>query len=166
MRKISSSDQGGDFRKTAEQIIRFFLIIARIDEARVGYGGNAHLRGLGSSDPGKSVLDDEAAICGYAEFHRRAQVDVGMRFTVFDFLAGNNGFEKRRQSVPSEKRARGRAYRACGDREVQVHLPQLLQNRFCGRENIYPVSKEVGRELAAPSHQFLNRRGQAERLFV
>src|SRR5947207_3142360 len=69
MRKISSSDQRGDFRKTAEQIIRFFLIIARIDEARVGYGGNAHLRGLGSSDPGKSVLDDEAAIYGYAELH-------------------------------------------------------------------------------------------------
>src|SRR5205823_6717293 len=135
MRKISSSDQRGDFRKAAEQVIRFFLVIARIDEARVGYGGNAHLRGLGSSDPGKSVLDDEAAIYGYAEFHRRAQVDVGMRFTVFDFLAGNNGFEKRCQSVPSEKWTRRRAYRACGDGEGQVHLPQLLEDRCWRRES-------------------------------
>src|SRR5947199_10372309 len=120
MRKINSSYQGGDFRKAAEQIIRFFLIIARIDEARVGYGGNAHLRGLGSSDPGKSVLDDEAGICGYAEFHRRAQVDVGMWFTVFDFLAGNNGFEKRCESVPSEKWTRERAHGACGAGKVEV----------------------------------------------
>src|SRR5205823_14809377 len=102
MRKISSSDQRGDFRKTAEQIIRFFLIIARIDEARAGYGCNAHLRGLGSSDPGKSVLDDEAAIYGYAEFPRRAQGDGGMWFTVFDFLGGGSGFEKCRQSLPRE----------------------------------------------------------------
>src|SRR5437868_8723714 len=123
MRKINSSDQRRDFRKAAEQVIRFFLVIARIDEARVGYGGNAHLRGLGSSDPGKSVLDDEAGICGYAEFHRRAQVDVGMRFTVFDFLAGNNGFERRRQSMPSETWARGRAHGAWGGGGVQVHWP-------------------------------------------
>src|SRR5438874_4248272 len=166
MRKISSSDQRGDFRKTAEQIIRFFLIIARIDEARVGYGGNAHLRGLGSSDPGKSVLDDEAAIYGYAEFHRRAQVDVGMRFTVFDFLAGNNGFEKRRQSVPSEKRARGRAQGACGDGKVQVHLPQLLQDRSGRRENAYPVGKEVDRDLPPPLHHFVAGHSEAKRLLV
>src|SRR5438105_14969181 len=126
MRKISSSDQRGDFRKAAEQVIRFFLVIARIDEARVGYGGNAHLRGLGSSDPGKSVLDDEAGICGYAEFHRRAQVAGGLRFTVFDLLAGNNGFEKRCQAVPREKWTRGRAHRGCREGKVLAHLPQLL----------------------------------------
>src|SRR6266567_4500630 len=106
MRKINSSDQGGDFRKAAEQIIRFFLIIARIDEARVGYSSDAHLRGLGGSDPGKSVLDDEAGICGYAEFHRRAQVDVGMWFTVFDFLAGNDGSESARTPSRSKITAR------------------------------------------------------------
>src|SRR5437773_3610701 len=110
MRKIHSSDQRGNFRKAAEQVIRFLLVIARIDEARVGYRSDAHLRGLGGGDPGKSVLDNEAGICGYAEFHRRAQVDVGMRFTVFDFLASNNGFEKCCQSMPREKWARGRTH--------------------------------------------------------
>ncbi|PYK71568.1 MAG: hypothetical protein DME44_07485 [Verrucomicrobia bacterium] len=41
-----------------------------------------------------------------------------------------------------------------------------MQDRFCRRENIYPVGKKVGRDLAAPSHQFLNRREQAKRFFV
>src|SRR5439155_25200158 len=98
--------------------------------------------------------------------HRRTQVQVGMRFTVFDFLAGNNGFEKRCQSVPSEKWTRRRAHRACGDGEVQVHLPQLLQDRSCRRENIYPATKEILRDLPPPSHHFVAGHSEAKRLLV
>ena len=68
--------------------------------------------------------------------------------------------------MPSEKWARGRAHRACGDSEAQVHLPQLLQDRFCRRENIYPIGKEVGRDLSASPHHFVGGNGQAKRLFI
>src|SRR4029077_13432018 len=120
----------------------------------------------GGGDAGKSVFNDEADVCGNAESFRRAQVDVGMRFAVLDFLAGNNDFEKRRQSMPSEKWARGRAHRTCGDGEVQVYLPQLLQDELCRRENIYSAGKEVGRDLSPPSHHFVGRDRETKRLFV
>ena len=128
LHSTNSPQESRYFLQTAQNVICFFFVIAGIDEAGVGDGGDAHLRGFGGGNARKSVLDDEAGVRGDAEFFRRAEVDVGIRFAVFDFLAGNNHFEKRRQSMSSEKWARGRADRACGDGEVQVLLPQLLQD--------------------------------------
>ena len=68
--------------------------------------------------------------------------------------------------MPSEKRARGRAQGACGDGKVQVHLPQLLQDRSCRRENAHPVGKEVDRDLPPPLHHFVARHREAKRLLV
>ena len=121
---------------------------------------------LAAAMPESASSMTRQASAGDAEFFRRAQVDVGIRFAAFDFLAGNNDFEKRRQFVSSEKWARRRADRACGDGEVQVHLPQLLQDWFCRRENIYPAGKEVGRDLSPPSHHFVGRDRETKRLFV
>ena len=150
-------DQAWDLGKARKQIIRFFFVVARIDEAGVGDGGDAHVRGLRRSDAGKGILDDKAGVGGDIKFFRGAQVDIGMRFAAFDFFAGHYDFEELRQFMPIEEWTSGCSHGAGSKSEPdgRIHLPQLLQNLPGGGKRVDAVGKELGRDFSAPLHHSL-----------
>src|SRR5215469_6976337 len=56
------SNQRRQFFQTAEDVIGFFFVLARIDKPRVRNRSDAHLCRLGRSDAGKRVLDHKAIL--------------------------------------------------------------------------------------------------------
>ena len=88
-----STDQSWQFLQAAEDVVRFFIVLAWVDKPPVGDGDDAHLRRLGRGDAGKRVLNHKACVSGETEFVCRAQVDVGSGFAAFDFFASNNDLE-------------------------------------------------------------------------
>src|SRR5215469_11710326 len=61
---------------------------------------------------------------------------------------------------------RGGAHRTCSYRQGYLHLDQLFQRRLCGGKQAHTVREEIGRYLAAPPHQFLNRRANLKGILV
>src|SRR5439155_2048048 len=88
-----STDQSWQFLQTAEDVVRFFIVLAWVDKPPVGDGDDAHLRRFGRGDARKRVLNHKACVGGETEFVRRAQIDVGSGFAAFNFFASNNDFE-------------------------------------------------------------------------
>src|SRR2546428_7887656 len=88
-----STDQSWQFLQTAEDVVRFFIVLAWVDKPPVGDGDDTHLRRFGRGDARKRVLHHKACVGGETEFVRRAQIDVGSGFAAFNFFASNNDFE-------------------------------------------------------------------------
>src|SRR4029077_11647426 len=88
------SSERRQFLQTAENEVRFFLVLPRVDKARVGNRGYPHLCRLRRGDAGERVLNHKARVSRYSKVLRRAQVDVGRGFAVFNFFASNNDFEE------------------------------------------------------------------------
>ena len=88
------ADELRQFVETYEDVVRFFLVIAWVDKPPVGDGGDTHLCCFGRSNAGERILNHKAFVSRDPKLLRRAQVDIGSGFAVFNFFASNNDLEK------------------------------------------------------------------------
>src|SRR5213082_2883070 len=88
-----STDLSWQFLQAAEDVVRFFIVLAWVDKPPVVDGDDAHLRRFGRGDAGKRVLNHKACVSRDSKVLRRAQVDVGSGFAAFNFFASNNDLE-------------------------------------------------------------------------
>src|SRR4029453_35479 len=58
------SNQHRQFFHTTENVVGFFLVLARIHKAAVGDGGDTHLRRLSRGDARKRVLNHKTCVGG------------------------------------------------------------------------------------------------------
>ena len=89
-----STDQSWQFLQTAEDVVRFFIVLAWVAKPPVGDGDDAHIRRFRRGDARKRVLNYQACVSGESKLLRSAQVDVGSGFAAFDFFASNNDLEE------------------------------------------------------------------------
>ena len=99
-----STDQSWQFLQTAEDVVRFFIVLAWVAKPPVGDGDDAHIRRFRRGDAGKRVLNYQACVSGESKLLRSAQVDVGSGFAAFDFFASNNDLEESGQLMSDLKR--------------------------------------------------------------